>query len=91
MSRHIDYQRRIDTVRGRIVSAFMVSYVVSRFAEACQGARSKLRQPFRGKRAHLIPHDGVSVTKHWSRWPYCDDLCLAPRRASLARYRRTCQ
>ncbi|MGK5017657.1 MULTISPECIES: hypothetical protein [unclassified Janthinobacterium] len=45
MSRHLDYQQRIDTVRGKIVSAFMVSHVVSRFAEACQGTGSKLRLP----------------------------------------------
>jgi hypothetical protein len=45
LSRHIDYQRRIDTVRGKIVSAFMISHAVSRFAEACQGAGCKLRLP----------------------------------------------
>lgn len=58
LSRYIDYQQRIDTVRGKIVSAaiyptillavgggvsaFLISYVVPRFAEVYQGAGRNL-------------------------------------------------
>jgi general secretion pathway protein F len=58
LSRYIDYQQRIDTVRAKIVSAsiypvillcvgggvssFLIGYVVPRFAEVYQGAGRKL-------------------------------------------------
>jgi general secretion pathway protein F len=100
LSRYIDYQQRIDTVRSKIVSAsiypvillcvggavssFLIGYVVPRFAEVYQGAGRKL--PWMSQ---LLLEWGKFASNHGSAVLLCAIVFIALAVAAIRRLLRS--